>query len=526
MSTRRAVRVPLALAVPALLAAGAAAAAVQVPTDFVNESVIGGLNEPTSFAFLPDGRLLFTEQRTGKIRMLVNGVIATTDPIFTVPGLNANSGERGLLGIAVDPAWPVYPFVYVFYNRLGGIRIVRYLASEDVDNPNGQRITLSAQRVILDSLPDAAGNHNGGTLRFGRDGCLYASLGDDGVHCAARDSTSLRGQILRLRTDRLPIYGGPAVPKAILVPPDNPFATSPDSNARLVYAFGLRNPFRFHVDPDSGDLFVADVGENSFEELNQVRSGDFCGWPWREADAIRVRSDCPEPGGPGAMPYRAPILSLAHDEAVSYAIISAGVYRPVLGGNANWPPAYYPIRGDVFYGQYYEGYLRRLTWDGANWAPAAPVAGQPNATDWATGLFNSVDFNVGPDGSLWWMRQFDQFYSPSTGGIFRIRYVGSPTGVAGRAPAPRALAAAPNPARGPVELAFSLAEGQRVRLGLYDLTGRRVRALYEGTVSPGETRVRWDGTGERGEALGPGVYFARLEREHGPPATTRILRLR
>jgi len=503
-----------------------ARAQVAVPADFVHEVVRGGLDEPTSFTFLPDGRVLFVEQRTGKIRMIVNGAIATTDPIFIVPSVLSNSGERGLLGITVDPGWPDLPFIYVFYNRQGGMRLVRFLANEEVDNPNGQRIVLSSQRIILDSLPDQFGNHNGGTLRFGPDGKLYVSLGDDGSFCMAADSTSLRGQILRLDVDRLPIYGGPIVPRQLITPADNPFVSSPDSNARLVYAFGLRNPFRFHIDPLLGTLFVDDVGDSDFEEITEVWPGDFCGWPWREGDLIRDRPECPEPGGPGAAPYRAPIAALPHPLNTAIATISAGMYRPRAGAGYNWPPEYYALRGDVFFGEYYTGALRRLSWNGTSWGPAAPVTGQPNPDHWATGLYNCSDFNVGPDGSLWWLSQFNEFFSAATGALQRIRYIGPSTAVGDEVPRTRALAASPNPSRGPVDLSFALAAPERVRLALFDLSGRRLRTVFDGVAGAGTTRLTWNGLDDRGTQAPTGMVFARLTRESGGSATARILRVR
>jgi len=518
--------IPLA-AVLALLAGAPGHAAVQLPTHFINEVVRTGFDEPSSFAFLPDGRVVLCEQRTGKLRLIVNGQIATTDPLTILPSVLANAGERGVLGIAVDPRWPDFPYLYAFYNRVGGMRLVRYLASEDVTNPNGGRLILSAARVILDSIPDQAGNHNAGCLRFGPDGMLYVALGDDAAHCDAGDSTTMRGQILRLDVERLPIYGGPKVPLSVITPADNPFVDSPDSSARLVYAFGLRNPFRFHIDPVLGSLFVADVGDSDFEEISEVSAGDFLGWPWREGHLVRVRADCPEPGGPGARPSRAPIAVEEHvDSNLGYAIISAGVYRPVIGGTANWPPEYYTLRGDVFYGQYYEGYLRRLSWDGTQWGAGAPVPGQPNPTDWATGLLNAADFNVGPDGSLWWLQQWDEFYSPFTGTLYRIRYVGPPTSVDPEPLGARPLAAFPNPSRGEVELSFGLASAGTARLEIFDLSGRRVRILLDGPAPAGRQHLRWDGAGEGGAPVEAGVYFARLTRAGGPAITTRVLRLR
>ena len=155
-----------------------AAAAVQVPDGFEDQVLASSLDAPTSLAFLPDGRLLVTEQNTGRVRLFVNGHVLA-NPVLTVPNL-AGEGERGLLGIAVDPRWPAYPFVYLNYTRTGDRqRIVRYLASDDVDDPTGENLTFSAPRILIDDILDQYGNHNAGCLRFGPDDHLYVSLGDD-----------------------------------------------------------------------------------------------------------------------------------------------------------------------------------------------------------------------------------------------------------------------------------------------------------------------------------------------------------
>jgi len=222
------------------------------------------------------------------------------------------------------------------------------------------------------------------------------------------------------------------------------------------------------------------------------------------------------------MPYTPPIWEVPHDQPVLYAIISGGAYRPVAGGTKNWPSAY---NGDIFFSQYYQGYLRRLEGAGYSWSPAAPVSGQPNATDWATGLIAATDFLVGPDGSLWWLGQFDANFSPQTGSLHRIVSTTN-TGVGDRAVTAWSLRAAPNPFAATTELSLSAVTAARAELAIHDLAGRRVRTLFTGTIEPGERRFAWNGTDERGTAVGPGVYFARLVREGAPAVTIRILRVR
>ena len=171
--------------------------------------------------------------------------------------------------------------------------------------------------------------------------------------------TTLRGQILRLEVGAIPDGGGPQVPRGDLDPGDNPWANAADLNERLVFAYGMRNPWRFQIDRVTGVLYGCDVGEADFEEQNEIHAGDFLGWPWREANLSFPRGSRPEPGGQGAMPYTPPIAFFSRDGGFP-AVISAGMYRPAIGGSHNWPPAYYPDRGDVFYMDYYVGDLQRL----------------------------------------------------------------------------------------------------------------------------------------------------------------------
>jgi hypothetical protein len=273
----------------------------------------------------------------------------------------------------------------------------------------------------------------------------------------------------------------------------------------------------------TGTLYGCDVGEDSFEEEDEFVPGGFMGWPYREANMIfPFRAPCPEPGGQGALSYVHPIASYPHDQGPA-AIVSGGMYRPVAGGANNWPVVYYPVRGDVFYTDYYVGDLYRLTWNGLQWSRALPVPGQPTDSTWAAGLTTASEFQLGPDGSLWWMRQFDDSFTPSSGSIQRIRFTGDTGGVGPQPVAEGHLGAAPNPFVHSVDLSFRLAVPERVRLVVHDLAGRRVQTLLDGEASAGETRVRWDGHDDRGNSVPPGVYFARLDRP-GSAATVRLLR--
>src|SRR5262249_41092159 len=144
----------------------------------------------------------------------------------------------------------------------------RYTVAGDLSNPNSTNLTISsASKVLLiNQIPDNAANHNGGTLRFGVDKTLYLSIGDDADSCAAQDLTQLKGKILRIKVDAsiMPLD------LATMVPSNSPFAGSQNVNTRLIWAYGLRNPFRFSVDPLTGILFIGDVGNAQREEAGRA----------------------------------------------------------------------------------------------------------------------------------------------------------------------------------------------------------------------------------------------------------------
>jgi glucose/arabinose dehydrogenase len=495
--------------------AGPLLAAVQVPTDFVDEVVTGGLGRTNGMAFLPDGRLLVTEQLTARVRLIVGGHVAARDPCVVVSDVSAAGTERGLQGIAVDPRWPASPYVYVCYTRLGlHEAIVRFTASGDLSDPAGEDLALSAPLDLIGNLQDRAANHNGGGLRFGIDGMLYVGLGEDSDPCSAQHPDSLRGVLLRLDVSRLPADSGGPVPRALLVPPDNPLS-GPDSNARLVYAYGLRNPWRFHVDPATGSIVLADVGEIMEEEIDEILPGRNYGWPFREGYRAHIVSGCVEPPGSAFEPPR---RSLVHDGNPFLAILTAGVYRPVPGAASNWPREYW---GDVFYGDYFDSRLRRIR-PSEGWADVPPVAGQPGTSDWATGMTNVVDFAIGPDGSLWWLQATNDAGDPGSGAVHRIRYAGPTVSVpaTGRALGP--ASAWPNPFRATVHLGAGPGAGQVARVRVLDLQGREVWRTEGGAAT---SSVEWDGRDATGRSVPAGLYLVRV-RVGRVERTVRVLRLR
>ncbi|MDZ4805119.1 MAG: PQQ-dependent sugar dehydrogenase [Candidatus Eisenbacteria bacterium] len=379
-----------------------------LPTNFADQSVVTGLSQPAGMAFLPDGRMLIIEQKTRNVRLVLAGG-ATADTTLIIADVNTSGNERGLLGMAIDPQWPTRPNIYFYFDQTPSIKnyIVRYTATGDLSNGASSNLTLGSRYNIMTDIPDAASNHNGGTLRFGIDGKLYASLGEDADACGAQNNTLLKGNILRLDIDNLPAGAGGPPAKSLITPVDNPFVGSANANTKLVFAFGLRNPFRFQIDSLTGILYIADVGQNTFEEIDECDGGENFGWPNFEGNAF-FSGTCPAASPVG------PIATYDRTGFASASIISGPRYRRVCGGLYTFPADY---EGDVFYSEYYQGFLRRLRNTAGTWAPAPGAPGQPNANDWATATTNVSDYAIGPDGAIYYCKQF-------TAGIRRIVYTG------------------------------------------------------------------------------------------------------
>lgn len=431
--------------IPALLASVLAvpAFAQTVPTGFVVDTLVNtGLLSPHDFCFLPDGRALLAN-RGGAVQVYAGAGVVT---VGTVPNVETGS-ERGLLSIEADPAFGTNGYIYVWYSSSQDafLKLDRYTCTGDLASPNSTTLSFAAssRRVILDAMPDSAFNHNGGSLRFGPDGMLYLSVGDDANACSAQSLTSSRGCVLRMDVSGVPAGGGTVAPSfASLDPGNNPLSASSTTISRLVIANGLRNPYRMEIDPVTGNLYIGDVGQNAVEELDEyVYSTPLplinYGWPWREGNNT-TSTNCG-----GSIPaLTAPIA----------AVPQAGTWLSVMGGpryrNQNGPfdfgPAY---EGNVFFLDYFAGQVRRLVWNGSAWVAAAAVPGQPSAANWATGFVGVTALRMGPDGAMWFS-QHSGTYGTSGGSLKRVRTLGptnSVVAVSGSGQVGVALEAFPTP---------------------------------------------------------------------------------
>src|SRR6266536_6162035 len=237
--------------------------------DIALAPVAAGIGPITAIANAGDARLFLTVQ-TGRVLVFSDGQVQPA-AFLDLASLVSCCGERGLLGIALHPQYAANRFFFVDYtNTAGNTVIARYQAS----SVNADRAD-PASGVILLTISQPFANHNGGQLQFGPDGYLYIGMGDGGSandpFCNAQRDDTLLGKLLRIDVNQnfntAPFYG---------IPPSNPFAAS-GPPADRIWAKGLRNPWRFSFDRVTGDLYVADVGESRWEEVNQASAADGAG---------------------------------------------------------------------------------------------------------------------------------------------------------------------------------------------------------------------------------------------------------
>lgn len=372
------------------LAIHAPALAATLPAGFEDRLLVDatsatGAATPVGIAYEPGSGALFVLEKgdgTGTGNARVRRRDPATGAVTTALNLPCvgSTGEQGLLGIAFDPDY-LSPggadrHVYLFYTRavgrtgesceIAGVpwgwynQVVRYHESGGV---------LTGEELLLRGPILEANNHDGGTVRFAPDKTLYISLGDNDTDAyplpAARNLNDLRGKILRINRDGS-------------IPQDNPFAGQAGARPE-VWAWGLRNPFRFSIDPTTGTVYIADVGEGSWEEIDKGIAGADYGWPCFEADAA-FRTCSPAPTNDVKPIY-------AYDHGVGSTVIGGPVYR----GSA-FPTDY---RGRYFFGDYE-----------ANWIRDARIAADGTLTDVRTFIPDAwmvVDMAVSPSGCLTWV---------------------------------------------------------------------------------------------------------------------------
>ncbi len=240
---------------------------IDVPDGFLVDTVCEGFNGAVTMDMARDGRVFVCEQ-TGAIRVVKNGEILD-EPFLRLKV--DDFWERGMVGVALHPKFPDEPFVYVHYVRKEPFThhvISRFTADGDVAKVGSELVMIEAEDQSL-KVGKYPGAHQGGAMRFGADGKLYATIGEHNLRDPAQSFESLHGKLLRFNPDGS-------------IPEDNPFSKQTSGKYRAIYAIGLRNPFGLAVDRASGRMFINDVGQELFEEIDEAAPGANYGWPAAE----------------------------------------------------------------------------------------------------------------------------------------------------------------------------------------------------------------------------------------------------
>jgi hypothetical protein len=406
------------LAAAAAVATLAGAAAGQPVSSMV---LVGGLTNPLFMASPPGdyARLFIVEQRGSggtstradiRIYKFATGML-NTSPFLSITGLGTSS-EQGLLGLAFDPDYANNGYFYVNYTASGGTagitRIVRYQVSANPDVAN------AASATILLTQDQPFNNHNAGWLAFGPDGYLYASLGDGGNACDpnnnAQNLTTYLGKMLRLDVSTAPYA----------IPPTNPFFGN-TSVRQEIWAYGLRNPWRCSFDRQTGDLWIADVGQNAREEINfqpAATAPPFTarhyGWHCREGFFCASASGCGNPpsgcpSGCASAAFTDPIFDYGRVANVG-GPCGNNAAASITGGYVYRGCAMPELRGTYFFADYCQGKVWSLRYSGGVVTQFTDRTAQLNPAGGS--IFNSIT-SFGEDA-------FGEMYFCRAGTVYKI----------------------------------------------------------------------------------------------------------
>ncbi len=352
------------------------AAAATYPPGFTEGPVTNGLTNPTAMAFAPDGRLFVSEQ-AGHLRVIKDYVLLPTPFV----SLTVNFvGEQGLLGVAFDPAFATNHWIYVYYTATTPNihnRVSRFTANGDVAVGGSEVVLIDLNVEPLTGTT----SHNGGALHFGADGKLYVSVGDNAQGMNSQSLGNRLGKILRLNADGT-------------IPEDNPFYDTATGVNRAIWAMGLRNPYTFAVQPGTGRIFINDVGQNAWEEINDGIAGANYGWVNCEGPNT-LNTDVPcDPA------FDLPFHAYDRRMTDECAIIGGAFYNPAT---VQYPAAFL---NQYFFTDLCGGWIRTID-------PATGIV-----SPFATGIVQPVDMRLSSDGSI--------HYLARSGSVYRINY--SPPG--------------------------------------------------------------------------------------------------
>ena len=317
--------------------------------------VAAGLSVPLYLTAPPGDARLFIVEKTGGIRIVKEQALLE-QPFLDLSAQVSTGSEQGLLGLAFDPEYAANGRFLVHYTDLAGNTVVsRFQVSADPD-----RAEAASEQVML-TVPQPFSNHNGGQITFGPDGFLYLGLGDGGSggdpDNRGQDLSDLLGSILRIDVRSADAYS---------VPADNPFVGQPNARGE-VWSYGLRNPWRFSFDRANGDLYIADVGQSQWEEIDVSTIAQGSGRGVNYGWSVMEGAHCFRGPGCDQSGLALPTLEYSHREGCS-----------VTGGYVYRGSAVPSLQGHYFYADFCEGWVRSFGFgegqvtDETSWPSLAP----------------------------------------------------------------------------------------------------------------------------------------------------------
>lgn len=348
----------------------------------VLSAVTEGLSRPTNVASASDGsNRLFVCEQGGPLRIVEETGELLPEPFLDLSGVVNSTGEAGLLSVAFHPDYAANGRLFVNFvsDREGVAR--SYISQYQVDPGNPNRVDPNSERVLL-RVDQPTYYHNGGLLLFGPDGYLWCGFGDGGHGTpeSAQDNSNLLGTLVRIDIDNGDPYR---------IPRDNPFVDD-DGSRDEIYAYGLRNPWRFAIDHETGSIFAADVGANDWEEINLVEAGGNYGWPMMEG------THCYPPGSEcDATGLELPIHEYTIRNVSHCAIIGGEVYR----GDSH--PG---LNGVYFFGDFCSGAIWSLAQRDGEWQADLELRSDLRISA----------FGTGEDGAM--------YVVDLTGGLYRMDF--------------------------------------------------------------------------------------------------------
>lgn len=344
---------------------------VRLPDGYAIETLVTGLSGATAMQVLDDGRILICEQE-GRLRVVKDGELVD-QPMLTVDV--EHYWERGLIGVAVHPQFPLQNWVYVCHvvkEPFTHHRISRFRVDGDVADPSSEEILFEGddQSKLGGHVP---AGHQGGAMHFGADGKLYVGIGEQTAGASAQSLETLQGKILCLNADGS-------------IPSDNPFVSQTEGKYQAIWALGCRNPFTFAIDQASGRMLINDVG-GKFEEINLGVAGANYGWPSANHGPTE------KSGFSGPIHY------------YPEASISGGDFAPNLASE--------PLAGRYVFADFVHGWIKSID----------PENGR-KADRFVAGLRRPVDLRFAKDGSLYVLLRnawvVDDKFQTDSGSLIRI----------------------------------------------------------------------------------------------------------